>query len=81
MIVSHTHLNRAFGGFGQPEQFAASAHVDLSLLYDITDYAALTFEALNLTNTRSFMYQVTETRVRDIEYNDRRYSIGLRISF
>ena len=75
------YLNRAFGGFGQPEQFAASGHVDLSLLYDITDYAALTFEAINLTNTRSFMYQVTETRVRDIEYNDRRYSIGLRISF
>jgi iron complex outermembrane recepter protein len=75
------YLDRAIGQQSEPEYIDDYGQVDFSASYDLTDNLALTFDGSNLTNERTLKYQRIRSRVREIEYNGRLLSLGLRATF
>jgi iron complex outermembrane recepter protein len=75
------YLSQAIGAHGEPEYFDDYAQIDFSSSYDINDNFSVIFEGSNLTNERTLKYQRIRSRVREIEYNGRILSVGLRAKF
>jgi iron complex outermembrane recepter protein len=75
------YLRRAIGEHGEPEYVDDYAQIDFSSSYEINDHLSVIFEGQNLTNERTLQYQRIRSRVRNIEYNGRILSVGLRANF
>ena len=55
--------------------------LDASLSYDFNPNVALTIDAQNLTNEAYRSYQGVESRPRDYQLDDRRFSVRLRVRY
>jgi iron complex outermembrane receptor protein len=55
--------------------------VDASVVVNVMDSVAVTFDALNLTNEKTKQFAGTELRPRAIYDNGRVYYAGVRLKF
>ncbi|MEI9887652.1 MAG: TonB-dependent receptor [Rhizomicrobium sp.] len=55
--------------------------LDASVQFTVTDYASLTFDALNLTNQTLKYYAATPTQPRALYSNSRQLYAGIRVKF
>jgi outer membrane receptor protein involved in Fe transport len=72
----------ATGSFSGEDRFVADMdRLDFSGSWRPTDNLRIQAEIFNLTNERRVEYQGVKSRVRDLRYSGRTYTIGLRYRF
>lgn len=74
-------LQVAIGRNSEQEYFDAYDQLDASLSYDLTDNFTLFADALNLTNSKEFIYSISPNRTKEYRTTGRRFSFGVRAKF
>ncbi|WP_240499925.1 TonB-dependent receptor [Sphingomonas montana] len=74
-------LQVASGRNGEPEYFDAYGQLDVSLSYDFGSHLTVFADAVNLNNTKEFIYSVSENRTKEYRKTGRRLSGGVRVRF
>lgn len=73
------------GNASQPlglyEYIAPAGYLDASISYDITPTITLSIDGANLLRTEEIRYSGIETRLRDLQVTDRRFTFGVRARF
>ncbi|MBC6412636.1 MAG: TonB-dependent receptor, partial [Hyphomonadaceae bacterium] len=55
--------------------------LDVSASFDVTDFAEVTFDALNLTDENTDQFHLDPDRASKIYDNDRRFLVGVNLNF
>jgi iron complex outermembrane receptor protein len=81
--LSYTYRSDWFVTFDRstPLNQEALSSVDASVVVNVLDNVAVTFDALNLTNEKTEQFAGTELRPRAIYDNGRVYYAGVRLKF
>jgi iron complex outermembrane recepter protein len=66
---------------GLYEYIAPAGYLDASVSYDITPNVTLTVDGANLLKTKEIRYSGIESRLRDLQVTDRRFTFGVRARF
>ncbi|PAX09068.1 TonB-dependent receptor [Sphingomonas lenta] len=68
-------------GIGLFEYIAANGFLDASISYEFNRNLTLVLEGANLLNTKEIRYTDVSSRLRDLQINERRYALGVRVRF
>ncbi|QYU69440.1 TonB-dependent receptor [Leptolyngbya sp. 15MV] len=68
-------------GIGLYEYIADAAYLDATISYEFNRNLTLVLEGANLLNTREVRFTDIESRLRDLQLNERRFTLGARVRF